>query len=249
MKRILCGMVMAAALSGSAFAIDLPSRGYKAPMLADPASNWSGFYVGIHGGGGMANADILDPDGRFFGANTKFHTGFGTAGGQIGYNWQMNSFVFGVEGDLNYMSARSSHPVALANSFFDTTAENFKLDAFGSLRARAGLAVDSTLIYVTGGPGWGHSASSVTSDDLISPLRFQSIDNEWRMGFAAGFGVERMMTQNLVLRAEYLYLDFLSKQQNLIRSDGVLSCGTANCHKDLANTASIARVALSYKFQ
>jgi len=69
------------------------------------------------------------------------------------------------------------------------------------------------------------------------------------MGFAAGFGVERMMTQNLVLRAEYLYLDFLSKQQNLIRSDGVLSCGTSNCHNDFANTASIARVALSYKFQ
>jgi opacity protein-like surface antigen len=54
MKRILGGAVVAAALFGSAFAADLPSRTYaKAPAMAAPAYNWSGWYGGIRVGLGI----------------------------------------------------------------------------------------------------------------------------------------------------------------------------------------------------
>jgi outer membrane immunogenic protein len=253
MKKIILAAFFAALGSASALAADLPSQGYtKAPMLADPAANWSGFYIGINGGGGLARGAFVDMD-QFFDANDQHQSGFGTVGGQVGYNWQVRSFVLGVEGDLNYMSANSSHAIALLsssgpNGFNSST--TFKMDAFGSLRARAGLAVDSTLVYVTGGPAWGHSDSSVnfTRSNPLSNS-YKSIDHEWRMGFAAGVGVEHMLTQNLVLRAEYLYLDFLDQRHDLIASVSPTSCTPSNCRYNFANTASLARVGLSYKFK
>jgi len=52
MKRILGGMVVAAALSGSAFAADLGARTYtKAPAMIERVYNWSGFYAGVNAGG------------------------------------------------------------------------------------------------------------------------------------------------------------------------------------------------------
>jgi outer membrane immunogenic protein len=253
MKKIILAAVFAALGSASALAADISSPGYsKAPMLADPAANWSGFYIGINGGGGLANGAFTDVDG-FFGTDDKHQTGFGTVGGQVGYNWQMRSFVMGVEGDLNYMSVNNSHALALGsssgvNGFNSST--TLKLDAFGSVRARAGLAVDNTLVYVTGGPAWGHSDSSVNfvrSNPLANS--YKSVDNEWRIGFAAGAGVEHMLTQNLVVRAEYLYLDFLDQRRDVIATLSPTSCTGINCRFNFANSASLARVGLSYKFR
>jgi outer membrane immunogenic protein len=254
MKKIILAAVFAALGSATALAADLSSPGYsKAPMLVDPAANWSGFYVGINGGGGLANGAFTDMD-DFLSASDKHQTGFGTAGGQVGYNWQMRSFVLGVEGDLNYMSTNSSHAIAFAFSSGPSgfnSSTTLKLDAFASVRARAGLAVDNTLLYVTGGPAWGHSDSSVRflrSNPLSNS--YNSIDNEWRLGFAAGAGVEHMLTQNLVLRAEYLYLDFLDRSHDVIASVSPTSCtATVNCRFNFANSASLARVGLSYKFK
>ena len=63
MKRILGGMVVAAALSGSAIAADLGARTYaKAPAVA-PVTNWSGLYIGgnLGYGWGSANTDVSFP--------------------------------------------------------------------------------------------------------------------------------------------------------------------------------------------
>ena len=63
------------------------------------ASNWTGLYIGVNGGGGVAAADLLDPD-CFNCANPTFRKAFATIGGQAGYNWQFGSAVLGLEGDL-----------------------------------------------------------------------------------------------------------------------------------------------------
>src|SRR4051812_17099997 len=93
MKRILTGLFMAAALSAPALAADM-APSYKAPAYA-PAANWTGLYLGVNGGGGILNGDFLDQDCNEC-ANTTIHTGFGTFGGQIGYNWQLSNFVLGL---------------------------------------------------------------------------------------------------------------------------------------------------------
>ena len=82
MKKILFAAAIAvssaALASMPAHAADLA---YKSAPMMQAAYNWSGFYVGLNGGGGMASADHLDPD-DFLATNTKFQQAFGTVGAQ-----------------------------------------------------------------------------------------------------------------------------------------------------------------------
>ena len=123
MKQILGGMVVAAALSGSAFATDLPLPTYtkapaftKAPAIADPTYNWSGWYGGLNtgwvGGPGSVsnNASIVStsdfPDNAQAMARGATNTTTGASsgfigGGQFGYNYQFSHlFVAGFEADI-----------------------------------------------------------------------------------------------------------------------------------------------------
>jgi outer membrane immunogenic protein len=256
MKTILPGIFVAMAFSASAMAADLAPT-YKAPMMVPPAPTWAGFYIGINGGGGIAQGDILDPE-CYSCASTTIHAGFGTIGGQLGVNWQFSNLVLGLEGDLNWVSANKSVGYALDDSNLAGTA-TFKMDAFASFRGRAGLAVDRTLIYVTGGPAWGHfNSSAVLGDQSIPPVvAGTAFDHEWRFGVAAGAGVEFMVTSNWILRGEFLVLDFLDAQQPFTFNPAVTQngCRVSNrgptvlvpCQESFGNSAEIVRVGASYK--
>src|SRR5205807_7300626 len=122
---------------------------YKSAPIMQAAYNWSGFYVGLNGGGGMASADHLDPDGEFV-ADTKFQQAFGTVGVQGGYNYQIGSSVIGLEGDYNWVGLDKTKQFALNSTFRGSgSTANFKFSEFATLRARGGLALDRTLLYVT----------------------------------------------------------------------------------------------------
>jgi outer membrane immunogenic protein len=110
-RLYLLSTVSALAISGAASAADMP---LKAPPPA-PVISWAGPYIGLHGGVGWLNA-----------SQTVFGTiGFPTCstvagvacdvnatgavfGGQLGYNWQMNSWVFGVEADSSWAGLKST---------------------------------------------------------------------------------------------------------------------------------------------
>ena len=111
MKKILLSSVALLGLSAGAFAADLPSRRAPAPMIAAvPVFTWTGFYVGANAGYGWQNNDdssIFVPAGTF-GPGTVGGTityaddegdGF-VGGGQVGYNYQIGSFVLGLEADI-----------------------------------------------------------------------------------------------------------------------------------------------------
>src|SRR4029078_1163975 len=97
MKRlILAGAAGLAALTmmQSANAADIARRQAmptKAPAYFAPY-NWSGFYVGVNGGGGWGTAEWTH---TALGSTGSFDISGGVVGGTIGYNWQMNQFVFG----------------------------------------------------------------------------------------------------------------------------------------------------------
>ncbi len=105
MKRVLLGAMSLVAIGGPALAADLPARTYtptKAPAIAYPAYDWSGFYVGVNGGGGW-NSNCWSNT-SFFGAPVSpsapegcTTASGGTVGGQVGYRWQESTWVFGVE--------------------------------------------------------------------------------------------------------------------------------------------------------
>jgi len=135
--------------------------------------NWGGWYAGLNLGGGIGG----DVDGIIF-------------GGQIGYNWQVNQIVFGLETDLQYSGQDDT--VTLAGV---TGTQN--LDWFGTFRGRIGIVVfDRWLPYFTGGLAYG--GRSVTLAGLSS-------DNT-SLGWALGVGVDYAITPQWSARLEYLHI-------------------------------------------
>src|SRR5262249_37333562 len=105
MKKFLLGVIGLAALGAvPAFAADLPARPYtKAPAMIAAVYDWTGFYVGLNGGGGFSH-NCWTSTATAFGATVPnvsegcHDASGGMVGGQIGYRWQAANWVFGVEG-------------------------------------------------------------------------------------------------------------------------------------------------------
>jgi outer membrane immunogenic protein len=154
-----------------------------------PVLNWTGFYIGAHGGYGTAS--LRDSDGFF-------------AGGHAGFNYQFaNRFVFGVEGDLAWSNIGSS---ISSTSFGVTASASATIDAIGSLRGRIGYGLDRVLVYATGGVAFAHNEliASVT----IPPVTASISDDRTHIGWTVGGGVEVLVMNNLTAKVEYLYSDY-----------------------------------------
>ena len=135
MKRVLLATVSMAARASVARAADMPN---KAPIYAPiPVADWSGGYIGIQGG--VARRDLLARFGISGFELDGSRTG-GAAGALLGYNWQHGRFVYGLEGDWNWIGAKATH---LANR--GQTSTSFDVNWLSTIRGRAGLARDSTL--------------------------------------------------------------------------------------------------------
>src|SRR5436309_14412925 len=97
MKKILLASACLLALTGAASAADLAARPYtKAPVAMASVYDWTGFYLGIVGGGAWEDSST-DP---------KVKGGF--VGGTAGYNWQTGNVVFGLEADGSWADGNAS---------------------------------------------------------------------------------------------------------------------------------------------
>jgi outer membrane immunogenic protein len=161
---------------GAASAADLAARPYtKAPMLVDPGYNWTGFYVG--GNIGYSWGRSSDTSTLATGAGTVLFTSISRSdlngvvgGGQIGYNWQMKNWVWGLEADIQGSDQKGGRDFACPTGVCTPPSGfgipvpgpavpvslNQKLDWFGTVRGRIGLlASPSILLYGTGGLAYG----------------------------------------------------------------------------------------------
>jgi opacity protein-like surface antigen len=251
MMKILLGTTMLAGvlIAGAAQAADMP---LKAPRAAPIYSDWTGFYLGIHGGYGWGemNPDDLDFGGPFHNPKPKG----GVFGGQAGYNWQYGRAVVGLELDYSGASLKEDQEVNFnfCNQPVLTSiraqiirecgtvgfAVRSKIDALASARARAGfLLTDNLLAFGTAGLGWGHSAETIAltfnGNDVLA---FKAKTDHF--GWVAGGGLEYKFAQNWLIRGEYLHYDFGSVGYAF---QPFLTINTKT-------TADVARGALSYKF-
>ena len=201
---ILAVASIAVGAAAPAVAADLPARApatyTKAPAIVQAAYDWSGFYIGINGGGATSNIDWnSDPSSGFPGDEGSHHATGGTVGGQIGYRWQMSSWVFGLEAQGNWADFKGSN----ASNIFPNTTNQTKIDSFGLFTGQIGYAWDRTLLYVKGG-------AAVTDNKYTSVTTGVGggVDsaNETRWGAAVGVGFEYAFAPSWSLGFEYDHL-------------------------------------------
>jgi outer membrane immunogenic protein len=231
-KAIATAAFTAMAAISAASAADLAPRYTKAPVMVDPIYNWTGFYVGVNAGYSWGRSNT---DASFFNANTNVLVGTGSssfdmngwvAGGQVGYNWQNQRFVWGLEGDIQATGQKGSTAflcpgaicsptqtaIAVALSTVNVTLDQ-KLEWFSTIRARAGYTITPTVMgYVTGGLAIGEVKSDVVitgrTGGVGAPFvsTFTS-DRSTRVGWTVGAGAEASLGGNWTGKLEYLYVD------------------------------------------
>jgi outer membrane immunogenic protein len=216
MKKLLLATVGLTALGmAPALAADLPARTYsKAPAAVAPISNWGGFYLGAEGGGGWGTDRWNLP---LFASVAAARTDISgaTAGGVIGYNWQLpNSLVLGVEGNLDWADIHGSS-TCISNP---TLTCRSKLDSMFTATGRLGYAFGPALLYAKGGGAW--TRDKYTVSNLAGGALVES-GSATRDGWTVGAGLEYMFMPNWSAKIEYDYYDFGNKTTTLVAPTGV----------------------------
>jgi outer membrane immunogenic protein len=211
LQSLLAGAAAFAIAASSAQAADLPSRAAPAPVIAAvPIFTWTGFYVGVNAGYGWNNNDsnnYYDPTFGLYGNNSDNDGGF-VGGGQIGYNYQVGQFVIGVEADLQYADiGGKANNYASGFYYGNRDSDGY----FGTVRARAGVAFDRALIYVTGGFAYGDIASGSSSLYAPGVAYYYGSNDDTNTGWVLGGGVEYAFTNNLTAKIEGLYVNLDTK--------------------------------------
>ncbi|CAN5520689.1 porin family protein [soil metagenome] len=222
MKTLFLAATIAALGAASAGAADLPSRVLtKAPAVTDASYNWGGWYVGGNAGGAWGRSDtssafvngtapIANQLAAASAASPSLKPDGFTGGGQVGYNHQVDRWLFGVEADVSYLGLRQSRtttspfPVGLGS--FNTTS-SVTTDWLATLRPRVGYAVDRTLFYATGGLALTEMKYNGAIVDTTGANEAASL-TKTVAGWTAGAGVEHAFTNNWSAKVEYLYADF-----------------------------------------
>ena len=240
MKRVFLGAVSLMVLGAlaPAGAADLAARPYtKAPMAAPaPLPTWTGFYIGLQGGGGWGRSDetfFNAPNGFGFAGTQRYDINGGFAGGVIGYNWQVDNIVFGLEGDYHWadINGRSGVITAgLGDSYFT------KLRGFGDIKGRLGWAAGPALFFVSGGAAVGDLQHRYDNP------AFSTIQNDWRWGWTIGAGAEYMFAPNLSAKVEYNYLDF---GKSTLQYNNPL---VASNRSEWSDTVHTVKAGISYHF-
>ncbi len=192
----------------SAGAADLPFpiKGPTPEFLSPP--RWSGFYVGINGGGGLGPTSqtlTVDPLIAALGVSTTgtYEVSGALLGATLGYNHQVGSWVLGIEGDIDWSSigGQVTGPVMGIPATFET-----QLPWLNTFRARVGYAFGPIFPYLTGGGAFGgvRATDAITipgSGNVLGGL------SDVRLGWTAGAGLEYALNQNWSAKIEYLYVD------------------------------------------
>ena len=212
MRTVSIGVLLGAsmlAMCGASQAADV--------VAAEPGVDWSGFYMGLHGGWGWADAEAeygndyynehcgeaqearliligqlgcavdLKPEGGFVGAQAGFNHAFD------------NGLLLGLEGD--YALASLNDDGEAGTGIFNTHVD-LEIDQLASVRGRLGMAMGQWLPFVTAGWGWAHADRS-TFNSFIGT----SSDSNWHDGWTVGAGAEYAINDRWSLKAEYRYYD------------------------------------------
>ncbi len=224
MRKLLLGTVSLVALAGVAGAADAQG------LFAGPPVNWSGPYVGAEGGYGWGqsrHSDATGFDSGAFGANG------GTFGGTAGYNWQLaGPVVVGVEGDMGWTDMGGS----TAGPCSGTCGTH--LSDLGTARGRVGYSFGTIMPYATAGLAFG----DLHGNEGGAPGASGAGDT-YRIGWAAGAGVEDAFAPHWSGKLEYLHVDL---GNGPVFDDTFAGGGTAAQH--VGFETDMIRAGINYRF-
>jgi outer membrane immunogenic protein len=213
MKSFLLATVGLVALVGMAAPASAADMAVKAPPPAPlpVIYNWSGFYIGGNGGWAQSrNCWDFVPDGVFvlgtFAEGCNERSG-GVVGGQIGYRWQANQWVFGVEAQGDWADLSSTRNSLLFPGIFSTRT---KTDGIGLFTGQIGYAWNAALLYVKGGAAVTSNRFSIL--DFPTGIELASA-SATRWGGTVGVGFEYGFTPNWSVGLEYDHL-FMGNANN-----------------------------------
>jgi high affinity Mn2+ porin len=188
----------------------------KAPPPAAPtATDWTGFYLGGNVGYAWGNSNWSTPGAAgTLGLGQRIDS-FDEAGSffvgiQAGYDYMLpNRWVIGGEFDVSAPSFQNLAGISVGgittfNSPFGSETYSDTVLTSGTVRGRIGYAPSNWLFYATGGFAWSYNQLTLTNNVTgATDLPFL-----WRLGWAAGGGVEAPVAPHWTARVEYLYTDY-----------------------------------------
>jgi len=204
MRTLMVGAAVAAYLgtAGMAAADGMYEGSMKdapvAPGIACAASQFAGKYVGGYVGFSDKDTEIIDTD-YFWGGDSTALDEVGIAGGvQIGYDLARCNTVFGIVADFTLADNDRED-----DNYFGEYDIHTSMDWMSTLRVRGGIALDSTLLYLTGGLAFASFDHSIEYD-----YDYHVKSDETRVGYVVGAGIEHMYSHNISVFAEVLYAGF-----------------------------------------
>jgi len=201
--------------------------------MVAPIYNWTGFYIGGQVGGawGKDNWDLISLTGEPVSHKKSSITG----GGHIGYNWQVQQFVFGLEGEFNGTNLNASS-ISINNP---AVTYGTKIDWYGTVVGRLGLAFDRFLVYGTGGV-----AFTDVKTTGVNGVADSFSNSGTRTGWAAGAGIAYQAAPNWVVGVDYKHLDFGSFDRSGVTQTLVIPYTQTGIHSKIDQVTA----RLSYQF-
>jgi len=194
-KLRLAAVMLTSACAASEAADVSGGPAYPPPPPPIPlVYNWTGFYAGAHVGAGWS--DGSGGSGGFVG------------GGQVGFNYQINQWVLGVEGDLAGTTIKDSvNATVVGPGAVITGNAEASLDWVSTLAPRVGYAFNNWLVYGKVGGAWAHGSGTATT--AINGMQVGSISvDETVSGWMLGVGAEYALWDNWTAKIEYNMMDF-----------------------------------------
>jgi outer membrane immunogenic protein len=230
--------IIALAFVTSVFAGPMPMEKNVAPV--QPSCDWTGFYIGVNAGVAQIESHFIDEwgvSGDGLPGSTDYSSSAGfIGGGQIGYNYQWQDLVFGIEADFSGLAGADSsstrydcgsycspgeapEEAAEGNEYWSTHA---KIDFMMTLRGRMGISFNNNraLVYVTAGGAYAHGDWNAYWHyrDGTAPTDYYSeyfSGDDWRWGWVGGVGIEYMINCHWSIRGEALYTWFGSDSEGI----------------------------------
>lgn len=235
--------------------LTLASLAVVSPAAAGeaPPFDWRGFYLGYHLGGALDLLDVSDPFGPSIFGDTV-HTPGALAGGQLGYNWQDGSALYGFEADVSWADMDGTNTCFAYSGNYVSANCRAKIDALGTFAGRLGWTLPSdtrTLVFGKAGLAWAHSRTDATPNGGGGLAGTGNSGVDW--GWTVGGGVEHAVTPRWTVKAEY---DFLSFAQSFVAPSSILqiappgpaSAPVGASRTDISQDIHQFKVGMNYRF-